>query len=210
MDATSQGRGPSNICCTSSEAINSSFAYERRPTQFDQSHHAFRERTFSLRGIAAGAVIGSVICFASIYYGLQAGQTNSMPLPSALMGYAVVKPFAKYMRTSYTPMENVLAMTVAASMGGIPMTAGLCGIIPALEYLVPADQNGPLTFSLLRLILWSLSVCLFGVVIATPFREHFVRRSNLRFPTGTASRSYTLPVSAESRLLTPKYSGRSD
>ncbi|KAK0622080.1 OPT oligopeptide transporter protein-domain-containing protein [Bombardia bombarda] len=144
------------------------------------------EKTFSLRAIIAGIAIGTPVSFASIYYGLQAGQTNSMPLPSALLGYAIMKPFAAFMSTPFSPMENVLTMTVAASMGGISMTAGLCGIIPALEYLLTSDDNGPLTFTTLQVILWSLSVCLFGIVIATPFREHFVSRSNLRFPTGTA------------------------
>jgi uncharacterized oligopeptide transporter (OPT) family protein len=80
-------------------------------------------------------------------------------------------------------------MTVAASMGGIPYTAGLCGVIPALEFLLPRRKNGPINFDLPRLILWCLSVCLFDVVVAVPLRKHFVLRAVLKFPTGTASKS---------------------
>ena len=161
-------------------------SHENDPRSLDIA--SSEESTFSLRAVIAGAVIGIPICFSSIYYGLQANQNNSMPLPSAVLGYAIMRPFAKYMRTPYGPKENVLTMTVAASMGGMPTTAGLCGIIPALEYLLTADENGPLQFTLWRAILWSLSVCLFGIVFAAPFRKHFVLRSNLRFRTGTASR----------------------
>ncbi len=116
------------------------------------------ETTLSLRGVLAGVAIGVLICFASIYYGLQAGQNNSMPLASALLGYSLMKPFARYMRTPFSPMENVLAMTVAASMGGIPTTAGLAGITPALENLLTADESGPLKFTVWKVIHWSLSV----------------------------------------------------
>lgn len=145
------------------------------------------EHTFSLRGILAGGFIGTLICFASIYYGLQAGQTNSMPLPSALLAYAVFRPFTRFLRRQFNPNENVFVMTVAASMGGIPYTAGLSGTIPALEYLTTSRDNGPIKFTLWRLILWCLGVCLFGILFAAPFRKHFVSRTDLRFPTGTAS-----------------------
>lgn len=147
------------------------------------------EQTFSLRSIVAGGIVGSLICFASVYYGLQSGNTNSMPLPSVLLVFAMFRPFAKHLRIRFTPNENVMAMTVAASMGGIPYTAGLCGVIPALEFLLPSRENGPVTFDLPRLMLWCLSVCLFGIVVAVPLRNYFVTKSGLKFPTGTASKS---------------------
>ena len=142
------------------------------------------EPTFSLRAVLAGAFIGSLICSSSLYYGLQSGNTNSMPLPSVVLAFALFKSLNKYLRAPLTPTENVMVMTVAASMGGIPYTAGLAGVIPALEFLV---VGGPMRFGLGRLILWSLSVCLFGNVVAIALRKQFVLRSGLRFPTGTAS-----------------------
>ncbi|KAF2802484.1 uncharacterized protein BDZ99DRAFT_527510 [Mytilinidion resinicola] len=85
------------------------------PTQPTAERH--NEQTFSLRGILAGLFIGTLICFASLYYGLQAGQTNSMPLPSVLLAHAVFKPFARYLHRPFNPSENVLVMMIAASMG---------------------------------------------------------------------------------------------
>lgn len=143
--------------------------------------------TLSLRGVVSGVLIGSLICFASLYYGLQSGNTNSMPLPSIVLAFSLFKPLQRYLHTPFNPNENVLAMTVAASMGGFPYAAGLAGVIPALEFLVPERDNGPLSFALPRLVLWSLSVCLFGNVIAVMLREQSVVRSKLRFPSGTAS-----------------------
>ena len=92
----------------------------------------------------------------------------------------------KVLHTPYSPMENVLVMTIAASMGGMPVTAGLDGIIPALEYFITPKDKGPMKFPLWHIILWSSSVCLFGIVFAAPLRYYFVIRDPLRFPTGTA------------------------
>lgn len=109
-----------------------------------------------------------------------------MPLPSALLGFIIFQPISKYLRAPYSPMENVLVMTIATSMGAMPVTAGLDGIIPALEYLVTSRDNGPMNFTLWHLIIWSSGVCLFGIVFATSLRHFFILRDPLRFPTGTA------------------------
>jgi uncharacterized oligopeptide transporter (OPT) family protein len=109
-----------------------------------------------------------------------------MPLPSALLGYVVFQPISKYLRTLYSPMENVLVMTIAASMGAMSVVAGLDGIIPALEYLITPSDNCPMKFSLWHLILWSSGGCLFGIVFAALLRYFFILRDPLRFLTGTA------------------------
>lgn len=40
--------------------------------------------------------------------------------------------------------------------------------IPAMNYLLTTDEQGPLHISLWKLILWSLGLCYFGVVFAVP------------------------------------------
>ena len=174
--------------------INEPFMDHRRRTLHARSASPYIQRdvesakecTISLRAVIGGLLIGTMICFANLYFLLQAGLNNSMPLPSALLGYVIFQPVSKYLRTPYSPMENVLVMTIAASMGAMPVTAGLDGIIPALEYLITPMENGPLTFTLSELIIWSSGVCLFGIVFATPLRYVFVLHDPLRFPTGTA------------------------
>ena len=65
---------------------------------------------------------------------------------------------AKYLPTPYSPSENVLVMTIAASMGAMPLTADPDGTTPAPEYLVTPGDNGPVNFSLWQLIIWSSGV----------------------------------------------------
>ncbi len=37
-----------------------------------------------------------------------------------------------------------------------------------MNYLLTTEENGPITLSLWKLILWSLGLCYFGVVFAVP------------------------------------------
>jgi hypothetical protein len=48
-------------------------------------------------------------------------------------------------------------------------------------------EGGPLNLSFWKLVIWSLGVCLFGVVFAVPLRKEVIVREKLRFPSGTAS-----------------------
>lgn len=40
--------------------------------------------------------------------------------------------------------------------------------IPAMNFLLMKDENGPINLSLWQLVIWSLGVCYFGVVFAVP------------------------------------------
>jgi uncharacterized oligopeptide transporter (OPT) family protein len=40
--------------------------------------------------------------------------------------------------------------------------------IPAMNFLLQKNENGPLNLSLWQLVIWSLGVCYFGVVFAVP------------------------------------------
>lgn len=89
--------------------------------------------------------------------------------------------------TPFTPQENALVQTVAGALSGMPMTAGLAGLIPALEFLVLPSEHGPLSFSLGRLYIWALGISLTGHVFALLLKNHFIIREKLRFPTATAT-----------------------
>lgn len=141
----------------------------------------------SLRCVLVGLLCGCIICFSNLYFGLQAGIVNTMILPSTLIGFILFKIFATKLKTSFTPSENVVIQTVASSLGGMPLTAGYVGAIPALEYLTNSQDNGPLKFSNASLIVWSMGLCLFGVIFAVPLRTYFIIRQKLRFPSGTAA-----------------------
>ncbi|EAW07466.1 OPT family oligopeptide transporter [Aspergillus clavatus NRRL 1] len=155
-------------------------------------------QSFTPRSLFVGIVIGALITFSNTYFGLQTGWISTMAMPSALIGFSVFKVFSKYLSYPFTPIENVLIQTVAGAVGTMPLGCGFVGVIPALEFLIRdgedgpsgdggVGEGGPLKLNFWKLVLWSLGVCLFGVVFAVPLRKEVIVREKLRFPSGTAS-----------------------
>lgn len=144
-------------------------------------------QNFTVRGVLVGLAIGVIICFSNMYFGLQTGWVSGMAMPSALIGFAFFKSVAKHLDFPFTPVENVLVQTVAGSLGTMPLGCGFVGVMPALNYMLKPEENGPLVLGLGRLIVWSLGICLFGVVFAVPLRKQVIIREKLKFPSGTAT-----------------------
>ena len=155
-------------------------------------------QSFTPRSLIVGLVIGALITFSNTYFGLQTGWISTMAMPSALIGFSVFKVLSKQLSFPFTPIENVLIQTVAGAVGTMPLGCGFVGVIPALEFLLKEGEDGPkgdggeggggpLKLGFWKLVLWSLGVCLFGVVFAVPLRKEVIVREKLRFPSGTAS-----------------------
>jgi len=151
------------------------------------AEHASEPQSFTIRGVLVGLVIGVVICFSNMYFGLQTGWVSGMAMPSALIGFAYFKTVARYIDYPFTPVENVLVQSVAGSVGTMPLGCGFVGVIPALNYLLKPEENGPLEISLWKLIVWAVGICFFGVVFAVPLRREVIIREKLKFPSGTAT-----------------------
>jgi OPT family oligopeptide transporter len=151
------------------------------------AEQASQPQNFTLRGVLVGLAIGVVICFSNMYFGLQTGWVSGMAMPSALIGFAYFKVVAKTLKLPFTPVENVLVQSVAGSVGTMPLGCGFVGVIPALNYLLKPEENGPLDISLWKLIVWSVGICFFGVVFAVPLRKEMIIREKLKFPSGTAT-----------------------
>lgn len=142
---------------------------------------------FTVRGVLVGLAIGVIICFSNMYFGLQTGWVSGMAMPAALIGFGFFKTVARCIDYPFTPVENVLVQTVAGALGTMPLGCGLVGVIPALNYLLKPEENGPLVLSTGKLIVWSLGICFFGVVFAVPLRREVIIREKLKFPSGTAT-----------------------
>ena len=169
------------------------------------------QRQFTPRALVLGLFIGVLIAHSNTYFGLQTGWISGMVMPSALMGFAYFKGLRTLMDRlggigerlgwgeGFTEVENVLVQTVAGSVGTMPLGCGFVGVIPALEFLLKAEETPPspdvptlnapagLHLSLGTLVLWALGVCFFGVVFAVPLRKEVIVREKLRFPSGTAT-----------------------
>ena len=150
----------------------------------DQANHG---QNFTLRGVLVGLVIGVIICFSNTYFGLQTGWVSGMAMPAALIGFAYFKIIARWINYPFTPVENVLVQTVAGAVGTMPLGCGFVGVMPALNFLMKTEENGPIVLSTWQLIVWALGLCFFGVVIAVPLRREVIIREKLKFPSGTAT-----------------------
>lgn len=151
------------------------------------AQHASEGQNFTLRGISVGLGVGLIICFSNMYFGLQTGWVSSMSMPASLIGFAFFKTLSRHLDLPFTEVENVLVQTVAGSMGTMPLGCGFVGVMPALNYMLKPEEQGPLFLSLWKLILWSLGLCYFGVVFAVPLRRQVIIREKLKFPSGTAT-----------------------
>lgn len=141
-------------------------------------------RSFTIRGVAAGLVVGLVICFSNMYFGLQTGWVSMMTMPASLMGFGIFKTLSRHIELPFSPVENVLVQTVAGSMAIMPLGCGFVGVLPAMNYLLKSEEQGPINLSTWQLIVWSLGLCYFGVVFAVPLRRQVIIREKLKFPSG--------------------------
>jgi OPT family oligopeptide transporter len=141
-------------------------------------------RSFTVRGVAAGLAVGTVICAANVYFGLQTGWVSIMSMPASLMGFGIFRLLRPHLKFPFSPVENVLLQSVACGMAIMPLGCGFVGVLPAMEYLLEPSEQGPLYLSVWQLIVWSLGLCYFGVVFAVPLRRQVIIRERLKFPSG--------------------------
>lgn len=179
-------------------------------TQQRLAERASEPQNFTLRAVALGCMIGTVIVFSNMYFGLQTGWISGMNMPGALLGFAAFRGWeaafpsdrnklgngswsklrhALRLRMPFSPVENVLVQSVSGSVGTMPLGCGFVGVVIALEKLMRKDTDGvgPIDISLWRLIVWAVGICLFGVVFAVPLRKQVIIKEKLKFPSGTAT-----------------------
>jgi OPT family oligopeptide transporter len=134
-----------------------------------------------------GLLVGSLMCFSNMYFGLQTGWISMMSLQASLLGFVIFKPF-RHLDPAFGPKENVYLQTVAVATATMPLAAGFVGIIPALTQLTTADHPaGPLVLPAWKLMLWSLGLSFIGVFFAVPLRKQAIIKEKLKFPSGTAT-----------------------
>ena len=151
------------------------------------AEHADEKQNFTARGVFVGLGIGVIICFSNTYFGLQTGWVSGMAMPAALIGFSFFKSISNYLSYPFTPVENVLIQTVAGAVGTMPLGCGFVGVLPALNFLLKPEENGPLVLGTEKLMIWAVGICFFGVFIAVPLRREVIIREKLKFPSGTAT-----------------------
>jgi uncharacterized oligopeptide transporter (OPT) family protein len=170
------------------------------PADLVKSGNATFSQSFTLRAVVTGLALGVVVCLSNVYFGLQTGYFAQMSMSTSLMGFAIFRGLKKRLRTPFTPAENCLVQTVAAATGCVAATAGITGLIPALEFLLGPEDNGPIKMNWTQLLAWSTGTAFFGVVWAMILRKQFVVREKLPFPGATAT-AYLINVLHEKERL---------
>lgn len=141
-------------------------------------------REFTVRAVSLGLLIGTLLCYTNLYFGLQTGWVSMMSLQSALIGFLLPRFFA----SSVTPQENVVIQTTAVATGTMALAAGFVGIIPALRLLNVAQDGTPsISFSWTTSIAWSFALAYYGILISPPIRKQVIIKEKLPFPSGTAT-----------------------
>lgn len=160
----------------------------------NRSRHVDGE-SFTVRGVLVGLVVGTVICFSNMYFGLQTGWVSIMSMPASLLGFGIFStllrgghvklPFSPWVAPSSCPfcspflpktnipgsVENVLVQSVAGGMAIMPLGCGFVGVVPAMDRLLRTDEGGPFVMGPGQSVVWALGLCYFGVVFAVPLRR---------------------------------------
>lgn len=86
-------------------------------------------RHFTIRGVAAGLLVGLVIVFSNMYFGLQTGWVSMMTMPASLLGFGIFHTLSRHLSFPFTPVENVLVQSVAGGMAIMPLGCGFVGVV---------------------------------------------------------------------------------
>ncbi|GMM51437.1 hypothetical protein DASB73_023950 [Starmerella bacillaris] len=136
----------------------------------------------TLKLTTAGLAIGTLVLCANFQFGLQTGWVSMMSMPAALLGFA----WFKTLKSALTPQDNVYIQSVAIAVGTGPLSFGLIGAIPAVQFLL-TEEEGRISFSVTKLILWSLAIGYMGIFTSVLLRETIMRNKVLKFPSGSAA-----------------------
>ena len=102
-------------------------------------------QNFTLRSVVAGLAIGTVICAANVYFGLQTGWVSIMSMPASLMGFGIFRLLRSHLGLPFSPVENVFVQSVACGMAIMPLGCGFVGVVCIIQMAsYPASRSGPL------------------------------------------------------------------
>ncbi|MBC8134087.1 MAG: OPT/YSL family transporter, partial [Deltaproteobacteria bacterium] len=147
-------------------------------------------RQLTVRALAVGLAIGAVLAAGNVYTGLKSSFIDGGAVTAALLSFTFFATFKRLARLPFSPFENNVAQTAAASAAVMGFVHGLMAPMPALTlmgHVTPAWA----------LWTWGISLALVGVVIGAVLRRKLIVEDALPFPTGTATAELIRAVHAD-------------
>lgn len=141
------------------------------------------EAQLTLRAVAVGCLVGSVVSCTNIYIGLKIGWTFGASIVSAVLGFSLFAMIGRRLSV----LETNITQTAGSAAGAMASAGGLVAAIPAMQML-------GYEFEWYHLTGWALGVAYLGVFFAVPLRRQVVEVDRLRFPTGTATAETVLAM----------------
>jgi len=135
-----------------------------------------REPELTLRAVLAGCLLGAMLAAANVYTDLKTASIDGGNITASVLAFAIFRGA----RRPYSPLENNLTQTIAASAAVMSMVVGVAGPIAALSL------TGH-TYPAWALSLWGLALGVLGILVAALLRERLIVAEALPFPTGTAT-----------------------
>eukprot|EP01130_Rhizamoeba_saxonica_P001975 TRINITY_DN11794_c0_g1_i1.p1 TRINITY_DN11794_c0_g1~~TRINITY_DN11794_c0_g1_i1.p1 ORF type:complete len:666 (+),score=103.36 TRINITY_DN11794_c0_g1_i1:162-2159(+) len=151
--------------------------------------HTFVESFQSPSGLKTPAIIGGILiggmmCFSNMYFGLQTGWVTLGSIQTSLLGFGFFKVLLQ--RSQFNIADNVLLQAAGVATCTMPLAGGLVGIVPALTMLTESDRvGGGIVLNWWKLTIFTLSLAYFGVFFAVPLRKYMIIKEKLQFPSGT-------------------------
>lgn len=134
----------------------------------------------NLRSALTGMVLGGVLSLTNLYVGIKTGWTLGVGISSVVLSFALFKLISKLkLGKEMTILENNAMQSVATSAGY--MTSPLVSSMPA--YMLVTGKVVPMMHTLI----WSIALCLLGVLFAFPLKKRFINDEQLPFPEGYAA-----------------------
>src|SRR4051812_47881866 len=139
------------------------------------------ERELTPRAVAAGCAVGVVLAAGNVYTGLKLGFIDAGALTATLVTFTMFAALRRFGPRAFTPLENNVAQTVAASAAVMGLVHGLSGPMPALALMGAAAPSAWALWA------WGLGLGLLGVLAGVWSRRKLIIDDALPFPSGGAT-----------------------
>ncbi|KAH8424254.1 uncharacterized protein LDX57_002010 [Aspergillus melleus] len=142
----------------------------------------------TLRALVVGILCGTLVNASNIYLGLKAGWTSSANIFGSVVGFAVLRKWAKSSpsRAEFGSHENNIVQTAATAAGGLSNV--FVSAIPALYQLGLLNTPSKDYF---RITILTAIGGYFGLLSVAPLRKfflvHVARELDLVFPSASAT-----------------------